>query len=63
MNCIGTSIIQQLQKQNDKLTKELKEMKEILNKIIIQIYYFLILFYVLVHSSIRRSSHTLNNFI
>lgn len=44
MNCIGTSIIQQLQKQNNKLSIEIKEMKEILNKIIIQIYYFLILF-------------------
>lgn len=63
MNCIGTSIIQELQKKNEKLQIELKEIKELLNKIIIQIYYFLILFYVLVHSGIRRSPHSLCRFI
>jgi hypothetical protein len=34
MNYIATSIINKLQKENDKL-------KEIINKIIIQIYYFI----------------------
>jgi hypothetical protein len=63
MNSIASSIILELQKQNDTLQIELKEIKEIFNKIIIQIYFVLILFYILVQSYVCRCTHRFRGFI
>jgi len=43
MNFIVTSIIQELQKQNESLKKEIEKLKE--NKILIDLYYFFICIY------------------
>jgi hypothetical protein len=63
MNSITSSIILELQKQNNRLKIEIKEIKEIFNKIIIQIYFVLILFYILVQGYISRRSHRFSGFI
>jgi hypothetical protein len=43
MNFIATSIIQELQKQNERLKKQIEKLKE--NKILIDLYYFFICIY------------------
>lgn len=47
MNYITSSIILELQKQNNKLKKEIEKLKE--NKIIIDLYYIFVLIYVHIH--------------
>jgi len=63
MNSILTSIILELQKRNDQLQENYNNVKEILNKLIIEIYFFLILFYILINSCIGRCSHSFSGFI
>jgi hypothetical protein len=52
MNIIATSIIQELQKQNKSLKKEIEKLKE--NKILIDLYYFFICIYVHIYFILRQ---------